>query len=108
MADPGIIEIIENPTPIILEIVDGGTSIIELVDAGITPGPQGEPGDSSADPESGTVIRDDEGLVTQIVLESKTITITRVDGQISSVSDGTNTWTFTRGPDGSITSWEVS
>jgi hypothetical protein len=106
--DPGIIEIIENPDPDVIEIVDGGVNVLELTDAGITPGPQGEPGPGAADPESGTVIRNDDGNAVQIIMDTKTITITRTDGQISSITDETTTWTFARNPDGSIASWEVT
>ena len=65
-------------------------------------------GDSSY-PESGSLIRNNNNQVMQVILESKTVNITRDEsGKIQQVSDGTYNYIFTRNNSGIISSWSVS
>lgn len=58
-------------------------------------------------PEPGTITRDGDGLISSIALTSKTITVNRTSGYISSIDDGTTLWTFTRDANNRIASWTV-
>jgi hypothetical protein len=114
--DPGSVLVVLNPDQAAVVLVTQETPpvIIEVPSptqqiAIITEGPQGPPGSGTGSiPESGGIIRDIDGNITEVVLESKTVVISRINGQISSITDGTYTWTFTRALDGSIASWEVT
>lgn len=115
--DPGSTLVVINPdvsTPVVIapgaipELVALEVPADPVTVAIITEGPQGAPGSGGSDPEAGTIVRDGDGNIEQVVLESKTVDIFRTDGLISSITDGEHTWTFTRGMDGSISSWEVS
>lgn len=57
---------------------------------------------------AGTITRDADGYIATAVLDDRTITITRASGLISSFTDGTNTWTFTRDANSRIVSWAVT
>lgn len=59
---------------------------------------------------SGTINRDANDYITSVVKTGgRTLTPTRdVNGYISSITDGTKTWTFTRNLSNYITSWSVS
>lgn len=58
-------------------------------------------------PEPGTITRDGDGLITSVALTSKTITVNRTSGYISTVNDETTLWTFTRDAENRIASWTV-
>lgn len=62
-------------------------------------------------------IRNRDGIITRVgdviseieLVGGRTLTVTRdVDGYISSVADGTRTWTYTRNASNKITSWAVT
>lgn len=78
-----------------LEIYAEPEDTIELVDAGISPGPAGADG-TAATPVSCEIQRED-GEITEIVFEDgRVVTINRTDGEITSVFDGTYTKTIIR------------
>jgi hypothetical protein len=57
----------------------------------------------------GTITRDVDGYTTQIDLSSgRILTMSRIDGYISTVSDGIRTWTYNRDIDNRISSWGVT
>jgi hypothetical protein len=63
----------------------------------------------SSYPESGSLVRNNNNQVMQVILESKTVDITRDEsGKIQQVSDGTYNYIFTRNNSGIISSWSVS
>lgn len=56
----------------------------------------------------GTVNRTSNIITSVAKTGGRTMTPTRTSGLISSITNGLNTWTFTRNSDGFITSWSVS
>ena len=56
---------------------------------------------------SGTINRTSGEITSVAITDGRTITPTRTDGLITSVTDGTRTWTFTY-TDGLISSWALS
>lgn len=59
--------------------------------------------------ESGTITRDEDGLVTAMEIGAREITINRdEDDVITGWEDATHEWTLTRDGSGNITEWEVS
>jgi len=59
--------------------------------------------------EDGSIVRDGDGLLEQVVLESKTITVAR-DGNnyIQSIDNGTQVVSYTRDSNNKIINWEVT
>ena len=56
----------------------------------------------------GEITRDVNGYISAIIKPTRTLNITRTSSYISSVSDGSYTWTFTRNSSNYITSWSVA
>jgi hypothetical protein len=104
LLDPAItLEVTSQPA--VVEMVLPRAIAVEL---GFTYTGTAEPGGGvEAPPESGTIVRVD-GVITSVVMESKTITLNRANGYIESISDGTTTWTFLRDENNAITGWEVT
>jgi hypothetical protein len=73
-------------------------------------GLQGPQGPSGPPALSGTVTRNGTtGLISSVALTGgPTYTLTRTNGLISSLSDGTHTWTLSRDGNGQITGWSVA
>ncbi len=58
---------------------------------------------------SGTIIRDINGNIEEVQYSGgRTLSITRTGGYISSVTDGTRTWTYNRDINNQITDWSVT
>jgi hypothetical protein len=58
---------------------------------------------------SGSITRDvDNYIATVVKTGGRTLTVTRASGYITSITDGTLTWTFTRNVDNEITAWSVT
>jgi hypothetical protein len=72
-------------------------------------GPQGPQGPQGLITLPGTVIRDGTtGLISSVALTGgATYRLTRTNGLIYSLSDGTHTWTVSRDGNGQITGWSV-
>jgi YD repeat-containing protein len=58
---------------------------------------------------SGTIARNLDGSVASVTLiGGRTIVIHRTEGVVSSITDGTRTWTLSRDGDGRVTGWAVT
>lgn len=88
-----------------IELITPAAEIVQV--ALIKEGPPGPSGET--EPESGEIIRNPDGTIASVSLESKTVTLLRDEnGILSGVDDGNHTWTISRLPDGTIESWEVT
>lgn len=103
MSDVQVIYVEEAATEVLVTADPSLATILTITEQG----PQGPMG-TMPPPESGTIVRDGDGNISQVVMDTKTVVLTRVDGVLQSVTDGTNTWTFTRDGNGTLVSWTVT
>ena len=57
----------------------------------------------------GTITRTGDYISSIALSDGRTLTVTRdANDRISSITDGTTTWTYTRNVDGEVTSWAIT
>lgn len=114
-----------NPNPHTVKILDEGLALtdatqIDFTGVGVTGTNLGSqvteniPGSTPTAPSTASsFIRTADGTITRVsnyissiaLSDGRTLTVTRTGGYISSITDGTYTWAFTRNAGNQIISW---